>query len=99
MSISPRNEIRSDLDNLESSSNNSNNLWSEIYSTEKYQNISTKDDSFIKNNNSNNNQLLLIQEPKSILDSKFYLIKKIGEGSSGKVYLGIHKDDLNYLII
>ena len=96
MSISPRNEIRSDLDNLESSSNNSNNLWSEIYSTEKYQNISTKDDSFIKNNNSNNNQLLLIQEPKSILDSKFYLIKKIGEGSSGKVYLGIHKDDLNY---
>ena len=35
-----------------------------------------------------------IKEVKSILDSEFYLIRKIGESSSGKVYLGIHKDSL-----
>ena len=55
-------------------------------------NNTTKEDSFIKNND---NQLLQNKEIKSILDSKFYLIKKIGEGSSGKVYLGVQKDSLN----
>ena len=34
-------------------------------------------------------------EVKSILDSKFYLTKKIGQGSSGKVYLGFPKESLN----
>jgi len=32
---------------------------------------------------------------KGILDSKFYLIKKIGQGSSGKVYLSLLIDSLN----
>ena len=48
--------------------------------------------------NSNNNKEILednkslklnIPKPKSILDSKFYLISKIGKGSSAKVYLGL----------
>jgi serine/threonine protein kinase len=96
MSILSKNENRCVYDNLEQFSNNSNYLWSEIYSNQKYQNNSTKEDSFSFNNNNNNtNQLLQIHEPKSILDSKFYLIKKIGQGSSGKVYLGIHKDSLS----
>jgi len=64
----------------------------EKYSNEMYTNNTTKEDSFIKNND---NQLLQNKEIKSILDSKFYLIKKIGEGSSGKVYLGVQKDSLN----
>ena len=52
---------------------NCNYLWSEIN----------------KSNNDKNNLNLNIPEPKSILDSKFYIIKKIGQGSSAKVYLGI----------
>ena len=64
----------------------------EKYSNEMYTNNTTKEDSFIKNND---NQLLQNKEIKSILDSKFYLIKKIGEGSSIKVYLGVQKDSLN----
>ena len=91
MSILSQNENRCIDDNLAEISNNINYLWSEINSSQNYQNISTKEDSFINNNN---NQLLQV-EPKSILDSKFYLIKKIGQGSSGKVYLGVQKDSLN----
>ena len=91
MSILSQNENRCIDDNLAEISNNINYLWSEINSSQNYQNISTKEDSFINNNN---NQSLQV-EPKSILDSKFYLIKKIGQGSSGKVYLGIQKDSLN----
>ena len=91
MSILSQNENRCIDDNLEEISNNINYLWSEINSSQNYQNISTKEDSFINNNN---NQSLQV-EPKSILDSKFYLIKKIGQGSSGKVYLGVQKDSLN----
>jgi len=64
----------------------------EKYSNEMCTNNTTKEDSFIKNND---NQLLQNKEIKSILDSKFYLIKKIGEGSSIKVYLGVQKDSLN----
>ena len=64
----------------------------EKYSNEMYTNNTKKEDSFIKNND---NQLLQNKEIKSILDSKFYLIKKIGEGFSGKVYLGVQKDSLN----
>ena len=91
MSILSQNENRCIDDNLAEISNNINYLWSEINSSQNYQNISTKEDSFINNNN---NQSLQV-EPKSILDSKFYLIKKIGQGSSGKVYLGVQKDSLN----
>ena len=50
-----------------------------------------KVDSYIKKNN---NQFLQIKEDISILDSQFYLIKKIDENSSGKIYLGIQKDSL-----
>ena len=91
MSILSQNENRCIEDNLAEISNNINYLWSEINSSQNYQNISTKEDSFINNNN---NQSLQV-EPKSILDSKFYLIKKIGQGSSEKVYLGVQKDSLN----
>lgn len=74
------------------SSNNKNNdyLWSEI------NNDSHKNE--VNNNNiASNQQLQLnIPEPKSILDSKFYLIKKIGQGSSAKVYLGLSIDSLMY---
>ena len=76
MSILSQNENRCIDDNLAEISNNINYLWSEINSSQNYQNISTKEDSFINNNN---NQSLQV-EPKSILDSKFYLIKKIGQG-------------------
>ena len=60
--------------------------------SQKNQNVSTKEDSF---NINNNNQLFQILEPKAILDSKFYLIKKIGQGSSGKIYLGSKKESLD----
>ena len=91
MSFSVKKENLSVDENLEEISNNSNYLLSEINSSQKSQNILNKEDSYIISNN----QLLQILVPKSILDSKFYLIKKIGEGSAGKVYLGVHKDSLN----
>ena len=38
---------------------------------------------------------LQLSEIKGIIDSKYYLLQKIGKGSSAKVYLGISKDSLN----
>ena len=69
--------------------NNSDNyLWSEINKTNQKENV-------ISNNLVNNNyKLNNIPEPKSILDSKFYILKKIGQGSSAKVYLGVLIEDL-----
>ena len=68
-----------------SPNNNTNYLWSEI------NNNNLKEIS----NNSNISQINInIPNPKSILDSKFYLIKKIGQGSSAKVYLGLSIDSL-----
>ena len=61
MSILSQNENRCVDDNLAEISNNINYLWSEINSSQNYQNISTKEDSFINNNN---NQSLQV-EPKS----------------------------------
>ena len=88
--------FKSEKSNLQISeenlSNRSNYLWSEINTEQKYQTISTSEDYLIKNNI---NQILQILEVKSILDSKFYLTKKIGQGSSGKVYLGFPKESLN----
>ena len=88
--------LKSEKSNLQISeenlSNRSNYLWSEINTEQKYQTISTSEDYLIKNNI---NQILQILEVKSILDSKFYLTKKIGQGSSGKVYLGFPKESLN----
>jgi len=46
----------------------------------------------IPNNNTSfdkNQNLLQIPQIKGIIDSKYYLIKKIGSGSSAKVYLGV----------
>ena len=60
-------------------------------SIEKKENYSKTEDSSLNNNS----QLFQIKEFKSILDSEFYLIRKISESSSGKVYLGIQKDSLN----
>jgi len=58
-----------------------NYLWSEIinYNAPEY-----------------NGQMFLVNNhPKSILDSKFYLMKKIGEGFSSKVYLGLSIESLS----
>ena len=59
------------------------------------------DDNFIKNNVINNissvednNINIKLSETKGIIDSKYYLIKKIGNGSSAKVYLCISKDSI-----
>ena len=49
------------------------------------------------NNNSliEKNQINLeLSQTKGIIDSKYYLLSKIGSGSSAKVYLGISKDSL-----
>ena len=86
MSIIAKIENRCIDENLKEISNDSYNP------SQKNQNVSTKEDSF---NINNNNQLFQILEPKAILDSKFYLIKKIGQGSSGKIYLGSKKDSLD----
>ena len=65
-----------------------NYLWSEINNKSNQK--------FIKDNTTFSDQYFssIIPEPKSILDSKFYLLQKIGQGSSAKVYLGISKDSL-----
>ena len=86
MSIIAKIENRCIDENLKEISNDSYNP------SQKNQNVSTKEDSF---NINNNNQLFQILEPKAILDSKFYLIKKIGQGSSGKIYLGSKKESLD----
>ena len=76
------NYLWSEINNVNYNINNSNN------DNNKFQNITTTEDYTINN-------LYLIQKSKYILDSKYYLIKKIGQGSSGKVYLGFSKDSLN----
>ena len=71
-----------DLFNI--TSNESNDyLWSEI------NNNLIKENEILLNNNSTYTLNFDIPKPKSILDSKFYLIEKIGKGSSAKVYLGL----------
>ena len=69
-----------DLFNL-NSNKSKDYLWSEI-------NNSNNNKEILEDNKSNHNLKLNIPKPKSILDSKFYLINKIGKGSSAKVYLG-----------
>jgi serine/threonine protein kinase len=57
---------------------------------------------FLKGNISINNNILLKQndinldlsQTKGVIDSKYYLLKKIGKGSSAKVYLATSKDYL-----
>ena len=93
MSISSKSENPYIDNNIEeNSNNNNNNLMSENYFSQKYKDNLFKENSF---NINNNNQLFQILEPNAILDSKFYLIKKIGQGSSGKIYLGSKKDSLD----
>ena len=53
------------------------------------------DDKVTNSLNEKNNINMNLPKIKGILDSKFYLIKKIGQGSSGKVYLGLLIDSLN----
>ena len=53
------------------------------------------DDKVTNTLNEKNNINMNLPKIKGILDSKFYLIKKIGQGSSGKVYLGLLIDSLN----
>ena len=68
-----------------SSNDNTNYIWSEINKNNLKE---------ISNNNNSSQINTNIPNPKSILDSKFYLIKKIGQGSSAKVYLGLSIDSL-----
>ena len=67
-----------DLFNLNSNTSK-DYLWSEIKNSNNNKEI-LEDNKSLKLN---------IPKPKSILDSKFYLISKIGKGSSAKVYLGL----------
>ena len=54
-----------------------------------------KFDFFDKNFISEKNQINLeLSQTKGIIDSKYYLLKKIGNGSSAKVYLGTSKEFL-----
>ena len=69
-----------------------NNL--ELSSCDNYENYQTDSTKKETSNQNNNIQLLQNKEIKSILDSEFYLIRKMNESPSGKVYLGIHKDSL-----
>ena len=79
-------QFKNNNDLFNSSPNdNTNYLWSEI------NNNNLKE---ISNNNNISQININIPNPKSILDSKFYLIKKIGQGSSAKVYLGLSIDSL-----
>ncbi len=84
---SQENFLRKDIFN-EPSNKNENYLWSEI-NNKNNQQITSDNISF-----PNQYFHLNIPEPKAILDSKFYLIKKIGQGSSAKVYLGLLIDSL-----
>ena len=88
MSVLCQTETQNNCYKTEKYSNQNNDLWLEINLNQKDQSVSTQEDLSINNNT----QLLPIHEAKSILDSKFYLIKKIGQGSSGKVYLGCPKE-------
>ena len=93
MSISSKSENPYIDNNIEeNSNNNNNNLMSENYFSQKYKDNLFKENSF---NTNNNNQSPQIFEPNAVLDSKFYLFKKIGQGSSGKIYLGYKKDSLD----
>ena len=91
MSLLCKEENPNHLDCKEKLSKNNNYPWPGIDNISKEQNISIQDDPLVDNKI---NQLLLIHGVKSILDSKFYLTKKIGQGSSGKVYLGFPKESL-----
>ena len=51
-----------------------------------------KKDTNLLNQNNSKDQIFL---PIAILNSQYYLIKKLGSGSSGCVYLSYSKDDLN----
>ena len=91
MSLLCQEENLNHIDSKDKLSNNSIYPWPGIDNISKDHNISTQEDHLINNKI---NQLLLIHGVKSILDSKFYLTKKIGQGSSGKVYLGFPKESL-----
>ena len=76
------------------------NTINQIYS-KKDRNYKTQENLDLKemiHNNENsvqNNFNFQLSEIKGIIDSKYYLLKKIGKGSSAKVYLAISKDSLN----
>ena len=75
------------------------------FENKKYTSLESKDEipqkiNFLKDNISFNNNILLkrnhfnleLSQTKGIIDSKYYLLKKIGNGSSAKVYLAASKD-------
>jgi serine/threonine protein kinase len=70
---------------------NCKNLWSEI-NNNSHNEISENNNIIFKHQFHFQN--LKINKPKSILDSKFYLFEKIGQGSSAKVYLALQIDSV-----
>ena len=68
---------------------NNNYLWSEVI------NENLKIEIQERNKHEDLNCLINKFQPKSILDNKFLLIKKIGQGSSSKVYLGLSIESLS----
>ena len=79
--------INKDIFNYPTNQNN-NYLWSEIIN-ENYK-VEIQEE----NNSIDLNEIIDKYHPKSILDNKFLLIKKIGQGSSAKVYLGLSIESL-----
>lgn len=79
--------LNKDIFNYSSNKNN-NYLWSEVIN----ENLKIE----IQERNKLEDLYCLINkfQPKSILDNKFLLIKKIGQGSSSKVYLGLSIESL-----
>ena len=79
----------------------SNSILSKDFPIPDNQNESFHKNKFSINNNINDASLLekdqinfKLNQIKGIIDSKYYLIKKIGKGSSAKVYLGASIDSL-----
>ena len=68
---------------------NNNYLWSEVI------NENLKIEIQERNKHEDLNCLINKFQPKSILDNKFLLIRKIGQGSSSKVYLGLSIESLS----
>ena len=88
-------EIFNNLDNKPINCFQNNSINKEKLFPEKTNMMNMMNGKVTNSLNEKNNINMNLPRIKGILDSKFYLIKKIGQGSSGKVYLGLLIDSLN----
>ena len=88
-------EIFNNLDNKPINCFQNNSINKEKLFPEKTNMMNMMNGKVTNSLNEKNNINMNLPKIKGILDSKFYLIKKIGQGSSGKVYLGLLIDSLN----